>query len=160
MKNDEPLLIDGKTIDEWDQGWVPVAGGLTIAQPELRFVVGLYRCFLGGRISALGTGTDKRKGMEKRFYDFMRPGDSGRNYYAGRQIHKHLDQLQVEVLETGPNVEHARELAKRLRAPMIQLHNPAWNVRRVPYKTARKPMPKIAGHKTNVLPYTGTTPKR
>lgn len=126
MKNDEPLLIEGKTIEEWDQEWRPIAGGLRISRPELRYVVGLYRCSFGGQISALGTGTDRRKAMEKRFYDFRRTGDSGRRYYAGQKVHEHLDQLEVEILKTGPNVEHAREIARKLRTPMIRRHRPIW----------------------------------
>lgn len=159
MKNDEPLRIDGKTIEEWDQLWMPVTGGLKSLPSGMRPVVGLYRCSLVGRISAIGTGRDRRKGMEKRLYDFIRPGDSGRKYYSGRQIHKYRDQLEVEVLQTGPNIEHARETAKLLRAPMIQLHKPAWNVRRASSKTARKGKPKGAGLATKPTLYTGTIPK-
>ena len=133
MKNDESTLIGPKTIEEWDQLWMPVAVGLKTLPSGLRSVVGLYRCSLGGQISAIGTGTDRRKGMEKRFYDLIRPGDSGRNYYSGRQIHKYRDRLDVEVLETGPNIEHWREIAKQLRTPMIQRHRPVWNVRNAPY---------------------------
>lgn len=133
MTKNQPLLIDAMTIDEWDRKWDDVPGGLRRPQPQLRHTVGLYRLTLRGQIMALGTAVDRSRGIAKRLADLGRNGDSGRNHHAGKLIFKNLDVLELEVLETGGNVEHAREIARQLRTPMIQRHHPVWTVQNAPY---------------------------
>jgi hypothetical protein len=132
MNKLEPCLFGGKTLEEWDQKWIAVEGDLRDYQPSLRYVVGLYRCSLKGEVVALGTGTDKGGGLAKRLSDFRRPSPSGRNHYAGGRINANLDRLDVQVLITGSD-EEAREVGRKLRAPMISLHQPAWTVPNAPY---------------------------
>jgi hypothetical protein len=127
MQNTERPLIGGKTLEEWNQQWVKVPGGLTQRQKQLRPDVGLFRMLLGGQIVVVGSGTDKRHGIEKRLYDLGRPGKSSRDHHAGRYIYENRHRLDVEVLITGRD-EPARKIASRLKAPMMQLHKPAQNV--------------------------------
>ncbi len=119
--------LGGETIDAWDQKWVHLNGGLRQPQLSLGQDVGLYRFSLDGQIVAVGTGTDKRKGIAKRFYDLCRPGSSGRNHRAGELIHENRDRLVVAVLITGRG-QDARDLALRMREPMIERHQPLWTV--------------------------------
>ena len=133
MTKNQPLLIDGKTVDEWDRKWDDVPGGLRRPQPQLRHRVGLFRFTLRGQIMALGTAVDRSRGIAKRLADLTRTGVSGRNHYAGKLIFEHRDELELKVLVTGGNVEHAREIARQLRTPMIQRHHPVWTVQNAPY---------------------------
>lgn len=130
MKNDEPLLIDGKTIEEWEPGWKAVPDGLKYHQPDLNSVVGLYRYLLDLDVVALGTGIDMSGGIAKRLSDFIRPGDSGRDHHAGRLIHENRHLLKVEVLITGSG-RSAQDIALQLLNPMLEFHRPAWTIYRV-----------------------------
>jgi hypothetical protein len=132
MTKPNPPLIGGKTIEDWDRGWVPVEGGPTVYHPHLRHKVGLYRMMLGREVMAIGAGTDKDGGLAKRLSDFRRPNASARSHHAGQHIHQHLDELRVEVLITGADNE-AREIALQLKTPMIRRHRPAWTVPNAPF---------------------------
>lgn len=162
MKKVEPKLIDGRTLGEWDRKWDKVPGGLTQRQKQLRPDVGLFRMLLSGQIVVVGSGTDKRHGIEKRLYDLGRPGNSSRNHHAGRLIYEHLDELVVEVLITGHG-PLAQETAKQLKDPMIRLHKPRWTAPARDPRTfirARKRKPKRSGPLPKPTPYTGPIPKR
>ncbi|WP_425993098.1 hypothetical protein [Brevundimonas sp. TWP2-3-2] len=128
MKKDQSPLIGGKTVEEWNQLWVRVPGGLKGHQSQLTDEVGLYHYTLSRRSKALGRGTDKKGGIAKRLSDFIRLGWSGRSHHVGRLIFEHRDRLEVWVLITGSG-PYARELARLLKAPMVALHQPDWNVR-------------------------------
>ena len=128
--------LGGKRIEEWDRLWEPVPEGLTRYHPELRHKVGLYRVFLGNKISALGTGVGRNGGLAKRLSDFRRPSSSGRRHYAGRLIREHLDELRVEVLITGFDA-HAREVAMQVKPLMIRRHRPAWTAPNAPFMRIR-----------------------
>lgn len=137
MQKTEPSKIGGKTVEEWDRQWVPVAGGLKHHQPKLNDTVGLYRVSFKGQIMALGTGTDKSGGLAKRLSDFHRPSASGRTHYAGERINDELDQLEVEVLVTGKGM-HAREVGRQLKTPMIRLHKPLWTAPNPPHRPKKQ----------------------
>lgn len=153
MTNIQPLLIGGKTIEDWDQSWIVVPGGIKHYQPELRYNVGLYRISLNGRIVAIGTGTDKSGGLAKRLSDFRRPSPSGRNHHAGELINENLDLLEVEVLIIGAD-RHAREIGKQLKTPMIRLHRPVWTTPNAQY------MPAATAHHLPVTRNITSTPMR
>lgn len=127
MTKNHPLLIGGKTIEEWDQLWFPVAGGLQQHQSQLTEEVGLYRYVWNDQTMALGTGTDGKGGIAKRLSDMIRPGWSGRDHQAGKLIFAHRHQLVVEVLLTGSG-RQAQWIARKLKEPMMALHRPVWNV--------------------------------
>ena len=127
MTNLPSPLIGGKTIQEWNQCGVRVPDGLKRHQSHLTEEVGLYHYTLKGQSRALGTGTDKKGGIAKRLSDFIRLGWGGRNHHAGQRIFAHRDQLEVWVLITGSG-PNARKIARLLKAPLLALHQPAWNV--------------------------------
>ncbi len=120
MNNRRTPLIAGRTLEEWNCLWVHVPGGLTIPHRALGTKVGLFRLSLDGQIMVVGTGTDKKDGIAKRFSDYRRAGDSGRRHYAGQLVHENLDSLELEVLITGSD-RQARETAQKLKGPMIRL---------------------------------------
>ncbi|WP_396594851.1 hypothetical protein [Brevundimonas sp. R86498] len=126
MTKHQTPLFGGKPVEEWDLSWVRVPGGLERHQSQLTEEVGLYRYTLNGRSMALGTGTDKKGGIAKRLSDFIRLGWSGRYHHAGQLIFGHRDRLEVWVLITGSG-PYARKIARLLKAPMMALHQPAWN---------------------------------
>ncbi|MGQ3041400.1 MAG: hypothetical protein ACT6TH_12315 [Brevundimonas sp.] len=132
MAKEDPALFGGKTVEEWDREWVPVARGLKEYQPSLRHRAGLYRMSLRGQVMALGTGTDKGGGLAKRLSDFFRKNASGRTHHAGQLIYENRAHLDVEVLITGSDAA-AREVGRELSTPMKKLHNPVWNHPNAPY---------------------------
>lgn len=132
MTNAEPPLIGGRAIEDWDQSWVIVVGGLRYYQPELRYKAGLYRVSCKGQIMVIGAGAERVGGLAKRLSDFRRHSPSGRNHHAGELINANLDRLDVEVLITGTD-GRARESAKQLKTPMLRLHRPVWSAPNAPY---------------------------
>lgn len=134
MDNPHNPLIAGLALEDWNSRWTPVSGGLTRYHSALRFEVGLFRLLLDGQIMVVGTGTDKSGGMAKRLSDFRRDSDSGRRHYAGQRIHEELDRLAVEVLITGSGPQ-AREIARKLKEPMIRFHRPVWTMSNAPFTT-------------------------
>jgi hypothetical protein len=132
MNNLQAPLIAGRTLEEWNRLWVLVPGGLTFRHRALGTKVGLFRLSLDGQIMVVGTGTDKKGGITKRFSDYRRAGDSGRRHHAGQLVHENLDRLEVEVLITGSDWQ-ARETARKLKGPMIRFHRPVWTVSNAPF---------------------------
>ena len=134
-KSDETRLIgdEMKTLREWDLGWLRVQGGLVQPHPKLRWKVGLYRLSMAGRVMALGKGVDKSGGMAKRLADFIRPGWSGRDHYAGAMIFDHRHELDLDLLVFVQSPS-ARELGEALKPPMMRLHEPVWNAKNAPYQ--------------------------
>ena len=155
MKDGKPARFGGKTLDECDELWVKVEGSLRDPNPDLTGKVGLYRVRLMGRDMAIGRAIEIKGGLSKRLYDFGRPSDSGRKHRAGLLIHQHIDQIDVEVLITNDLSTNPVTLAKRLRGPMVDLHQPEWTVR----AHYRERKPKRAGRVTKPTPYTGKIPK-
>jgi hypothetical protein len=162
MTKDHTPLIGGKPMEEWGRLWVRVPNGLKQHQSDLTGEVGLYRYILNGQTMALGTGTDRKGGIAKRLSDFIRSGWSGRDHHAGQLIFKHRDQLVVEVLLTGSG-QQARAIARRLKAPMMLLHQPPWNPPRGAsssagkakagqHQSVRKTMPRLGQQLRNVAP--------
>jgi len=127
MTTDLTPQIGGKTLEEWNLQWVRVPHGLKQHQAHLTEEVGLYRYLLNGQTMALGVGTDSKGGIAKRLSDMIRPSWSGRDHHAGQLIYAHSNRLTVEVLLTGAG-RQAQVIARRLRDPMIALHQPVWNV--------------------------------
>lgn len=136
MTKGQPLMIDGKTIDEWDSMWVTIDGGLKRRQPQLAGEIGLYRCLLDNKVAALGTAIDIKDGMTKRLFDFIRPSNSGRNHHASQLIFKHRDQLVVQVLPTGSG-RQAQWFARQLKPAMMARHKPIWNLAQGPRPSAK-----------------------
>lgn len=126
MTTDLMPQIDSKTLEEWNLQWVRVPNGLRQHQAHLTEDVGLYRYLLDGQTMALGTGTDSKGGIAKRLSDMIRPSWSGRDHHAGQLIYAHRNRLTVEVLLTGAG-RYAQAIARRLKGPMVNLHQPVWN---------------------------------
>lgn len=127
MTTDLTPQIGGKALEEWNLQWVRVPHGLKQHQAHLTEEVGLYRYLLNGQTMALGVGTDSKGGIAKRLSDMIRPSWSGRKHHAGQLIYAHRNQLTVEVLLTGSG-RNAPAIARRLKEPMMALHQPVWNV--------------------------------
>lgn len=137
MTKDQPSpKIGDSTIDEWDNEWVALKGGLRQRHHDLDGLLGLYRLILNGQDVAIGTGIDIRQGIPKRLYDFHRPSPSGRNHHAGQLIYQYRDQLEIQVLITGTD-RQAQRIARQLKADMLERHKPAWNIVRAPRPSAK-----------------------
>ncbi len=121
-------VVNGKTVAEWDQEWVPLKGGFGVLHSEYRRDAGLYKASLNGVVVALGKGTEiKNGGLRKRLSDFYRKSFSARNYKAGNAIHANLGQMTGEVLIVGSDNE-AIECTEKLKKLMVNLHKPTANV--------------------------------
>lgn len=120
--------IAGKALSEWMQEWHRVEGGLYTQEPELPFLIGVYRFILSGEVVYLGRATEfTNGGFTKRFRDFTRKGAGGRNHHAGQLAYEHRRQLEVEVIVTGID-QAAAWTAKRLKRALLARELPRWNV--------------------------------
>lgn len=125
---DAPLYGD-KTLPQWDRLWDPTPEGLKSFQDHLKYLVGLYRITLNGRIILIGVGTAKHGALAKRLSDYRRPSPSGRRCRSGQYIHENRHRLQVEVLVIdNVNEEQAAITARQLKPLMIEYHKPDLNV--------------------------------
>ena len=60
--------------------------------------IGLYRAKLDGRIVYIGKATELHNGgFRKRLRDYTRESPSARDYPAGRLMHCHKDELEIEI---------------------------------------------------------------
>ncbi len=127
------LEISGKTVADWNLEWQRVVGGFGTPQPQLNHKVGLFRAVRNGEVMALGSGTGAKGGLSKRIADFRRKSLSASDHTLGRSIRAMINEVELEVLITGWGNEE-RETALSLKPPMIELHQPAWNVPNAPFQ--------------------------
>lgn len=114
----------GKTLQEWDADWLPVEGGFTVLQSDLRHQVGLFQARLGGAIMYIGKAVEADNGgLRKRLSDFRRASPSGREHHGAMRIHDYLNELDLHVLMTG-----TVETAELLKLAIIARHLPPWNM--------------------------------
>lgn len=142
-------LIGGKTVEEWDELWQSVPGGLTRRHPDLKGKVGLLRVTLHGDLKFIGKAVEEGPGFFKRLYDFHRESPSGRNHYGGELIYENRHEVEIEVLliDAGwlaPNI------AEELRAAMIELHKPLWNADQSTVEEAKQARLAVADQKQAV----------
>jgi hypothetical protein len=124
----DQMMIGGKPLAAWNAEWMPLDGGLRVPHPELRGQIGLFRTILRGDVMYLGCATEgKNRGLRKRLSDFVRPSENGRRHHAGELIHRHRDQVQVEVLIVGEN-QRASVIARQLKNAFLAEARPSWNV--------------------------------
>jgi len=125
----EPVgLIGGEALEAWDAKWESLPGGFSVAHRQLKGMAGLYRAVAHGEVVVIGKGSGGQANrLYKRLADLRRPGDSGRNYPAGRFIHKNIAWLELQVLVLGGDRE-ACKTADSLLRPMLILHRPRENV--------------------------------
>lgn len=138
MKNLEPLLIDGKTIEEWNSDWADIPAWMNPDTYDLHGEVGLIRFLEDGKVVAYSLGTELEAGLRKRLADFFRKSESGRNYATGRRIYTQRHGLKVQVLITGSDAA-AQGYAHLLKPEMMRLKPPAWF-----HKAPVKPKPRAA----------------
>lgn len=121
-------LIEGKTLEDWTHEWCRVEGGLYTHEPELPFLIGVYRLVLDGAVVYIGRATEfANGGFSKRFRDFTRKGAGARSHRAGKLAYEHRHQLEVDVIVTG--IDHAATwTAKRLKRAFLAKEVPPWNV--------------------------------
>lgn len=119
-------LIGGKTLDQWDLEWQTVEGGFH-SYRKFRGMAGLYRVTEGGVITAIGKGAGMFDRLDKRMYDLIRPGNSGRDHHIGRYINANLDKVEFQVLIVGKSWRDS-VTAGKLKGAMIARHKPRENV--------------------------------
>jgi hypothetical protein len=121
-------MIGGKSLDEWDEEWVDVAGGFRVKHPQLTGMSGLYRGDQDGEVMVLGkaSGMRSKNHLSKRLDDFRRPGVSGRDDPAGTFIYANRDRMRLQVLVTGDNADAAK-VASKLKGWMLVRHKPRMN---------------------------------
>jgi hypothetical protein len=122
-------LVRGKTVVQWDEEWAPVEGGYNVPHPDLRYLLGLHRAFLDGKIVFIGQVTETPGGFAKRLADFRRGNSSGRNSGSGKLIFDNRLQLKLDIIVLGSD-KHAVAETKLLKRLMIARHKPVWNHRR------------------------------
>lgn len=119
----------GKTLRQWESSWKSIGTLTTANLSSLSNYVGLYRASLGSEIVYIGRATEySNGGLRKRLSDYTRKSNSARKHNSGRLMHKHADDLRIEVLITGSDAE-AANIAKQLERCFIGKYKPKWNVK-------------------------------
>lgn len=125
-KTREKLLetkIGPHSVREWDLKWDTLPGGFPVRHVALEDEIGLYRANLEGKPMVIGMASEKKAGLYKRLYDFIRPSDSARKHRSGRFIHDHQHELELQVLVVGNDSAALNSLLDA----MIELHQPCEN---------------------------------
>lgn len=117
----------GRTVDAWDQCWVPV-GPLNGGTASFPTTVGLYRAILNGQIVYIGKGREHANGgLRKRLRDYTRSSDSARRTGAGPRMWENRDGILIELLITGAD-RAAAFVADQIEGIFIERYDPPWNV--------------------------------
>ena len=129
----EPIIVAGKTLDEWEAQWERVEGGYRVYHLGLQGVIGLHRAVKGNAIVFVGRAIQaKNKGLYTRLQNFLGPPQTSNKHSAANRIRLHKPTLHLEVLRVGDGLDdrEAAEIAKELNTYMIARHLPEWNVRK------------------------------
>jgi hypothetical protein len=89
--------------------------------------IGLYRATLNGVIVYIGKATELNNGgFRKRLRDYTRASSSARNYPSGLLMHRHRDELEIEILIFERSIKSVPEIEAREK-DIINQFNPDWN---------------------------------
>ena len=117
--------IGGKTLQEWDLQWKPLRTAFSAPQPDLRYVVGLFRVRHNGAVKYIARATEPVGGLAKGLARIRGPAQTGNAGYGAKMIQKHLAGVSVDVLKAGEGVK-ASENTKELKKAMIKFYDPEW----------------------------------
>ncbi|HIJ32004.1 MAG TPA: hypothetical protein HPP89_11035 [Gammaproteobacteria bacterium] len=109
--------------------WIAL-GGLTETSTDFSDYsndIGVYRAILNGEVVYIGKATELTNGgFRKRLRDYTRTSSSARNYPAGELMHRHKNEILIEIfvfdrsLESIPHIEV-------LEVQLIKKIQPIWN---------------------------------
>ena len=122
----DEIIIGHKRLAEWDKEWKPIGKLADINLGILKGKYGVYRGILNYKIVYLGVASEYKKGLKKRLNDYIRKSDSGRNFDAGRKMHKHKNEIDIEIIYVGDD-NLSSIISCMLECPMIAKHDPRWN---------------------------------
>jgi len=129
--------VGGKTVAEWDTDWVHIKNGFRETQKELTGLLGLYRAILDDQTKYIGESVQINEGLKKRLRDYSRKSDSSRDHYGAERIFENRDKVECEILVIGVD-DDAVGATQELKALMIALYEPQWNVNEEGIATQRR----------------------
>jgi excinuclease UvrABC nuclease subunit len=89
--------------------------------------VGIYRAILNGEIVYVGKATELHNGgFRKRLRDYTRASDSARRYPAGRLMHQHRHEIDIQILVFDRHLDSLPRI-EELEAALIRDFHPKWN---------------------------------
>lgn len=101
--------------------------------------VGIYRAMLDGVIVYIGKATELNNGgFRKRLRDYTRESSSARNYPSGNLMHRHKDELVIEILVFGRSIQSVSEIEAQEKK-LINKFNPEWNNKDKEQKNEARP---------------------
>ena len=91
--------------------------------------IGVYRAMLNGGVVYIGKATELHNGgFRKRLRDYTRPSSSARNFPAGRMMHHHRTEIEIEIALFARSSWRTSDIADQ-EAKLISESRPVWNIR-------------------------------
>lgn len=123
-------IIAGKSLGQWDGEWQRLNGGFAVAHREVHGYVGVFRAVQGEEVMYVGCSSAGRGGkLYQRLLNFKNQEQRSNSHYGAIKIREHIGTLTLEVICLG-RTSKDRFSARELKKLMIELHQPAWNVRK------------------------------
>ena len=89
--------------------------------------IGLYRAILDGVVVYIGKATELHNGgLRKRLRDYTRLSQSARNYQAGSLMHKHKNEIIIEIILFERDLKSIPAI-EAMEKELINKMKPAWN---------------------------------
>lgn len=133
-----PISFGGEPIEDWDQKWAPLKGGLYADHEVVRGEFGLFRLRRRNEIVYVGCSAAKSgPRLLSRLRVFAAPPQSGNNHFGARMIRQYGREVEVEVIKLGKDIRQAY-FTVDLRDAMIGHYRPAGNARRPSARKGRK----------------------
>ena len=117
--------VGGRSLQEWDLRWEPVANALSEKHAELSGIIGLFRTVLNGETMYIVCASERR-GIEKGLQRIRGKEQTGNKGYGPQMIRKHRDEITVDILRVN-DVRVPSNVTKNLKPVMVNLYDPEWN---------------------------------
>ncbi len=109
--------------------WIPL-GALTETTTDFSDYnkdIGVYRASLDGEVVYIGKSTElDNGGFRKRLRDYTRSSNSARDYPAGKLMHQHKNEIQIEIVIFKQHLDSLSDIEK-LETQLIKELKPIWN---------------------------------
>lgn len=123
-------IIAGKSVGQWDGEWQRLKGGFAVKHREVHGYVGVFRAVQGADVMYIGCSSAAKGGkLYQRLLNFKNQEQQSNSHYGARKIREHIGTLSLDVICLG-RTSKDRFSARELKRLMIELHQPAWNVRK------------------------------
>jgi len=127
-------LMAAKPLGQWDAEWQRLDGGFAVPHREVHGYVGVFRALLRGEVMYVGCSSAAKGGkLYQRLLNFKNQEQRSNSHYGATKIRENIAAVSLEVICLG-RTSKEQFFARELKRLMIELHQPAWNVRKADAK--------------------------